>query len=104
MTREEEILNKAINYSEIEDNFIEYDDCGDVCDDKDFIEKAFIEGAEWADRTMIEKACRCYCDDICDKGRCCMCFHKHDGKGQVKNNFQYNECNELKLIRKAMEE
>jgi hypothetical protein len=56
MTREEEILNKAINYSEIEDNFIEYDDCGDVCDDKSFIEKAFIEGAKWADKTMIDNA------------------------------------------------
>ena len=67
-------------------------------------EEGFIEGARWADKTMIEKACRCYCDDICDKGRCCMCFHKHDGKGQVKNDFQYNECNELKLIRKTMEE
>ena len=50
----------------------------------------FVVAAQWADKTMIEKACRCYCDDICDKGRCCMCFHKHDGKGQVKNNFQYN--------------
>lgn len=64
----------------------------------------FIEAAEWADKTMIEKACKCYCDDICDKGRCGMCFHKHDGKGQVKNTFRYNECNELKLIRKTMEE
>ncbi len=64
----------------------------------------FIQGAEWADKTMIEKACKCYCDDICDKGRCGMCFHKHDVEGQVKNSFQYNECNELKLIRKAMEE
>lgn len=62
------------------------------------------EAIKWADKTMIEKACKCYCDDICDKGRCCICFHKHDGKGQVKNDFQYNECNELKLIRKAMEE
>ena len=51
MTREEQILNKAIDYSEIEENFLEYDDCGDVCDDKTFIEKAFIEGAKWADRT-----------------------------------------------------
>jgi hypothetical protein len=56
MTRNEEILNKAIDYSEIEDNFIEYDDCGDVCDDKSFIEKAFIEGAKWADKTMIDNA------------------------------------------------
>lgn len=49
MTREEEILNKAIDYSEIEDNFMEYDDCGDVCDDRELIEKAFIQGAKWAD-------------------------------------------------------
>jgi hypothetical protein len=57
MTREEQILNKAIDYSEIEENFLEYDDCGDVCDDKTFVEKAFIESAKWADKTMIEKAC-----------------------------------------------
>ena len=50
MTREEQILNKAIDYSEIEENFLEYDDCGDVCDDKGFVEKAFIEGAKWADK------------------------------------------------------
>lgn len=56
MKREEEILNKAIDYSEIEENFLEYDDCGDVCDDKTFVEKAFKEGAEWADETMIERA------------------------------------------------
>jgi hypothetical protein len=48
MTREEQILNKAIDYSEIEENFLEYDDCGDVCNDKYFVEKAFIEGAKWA--------------------------------------------------------
>lgn len=49
MTREEQILNKAINYSKTEENFLEYYDCGDYCDDKDLIEKAFIEGAKWAD-------------------------------------------------------
>ena len=63
MTREEQILNKAIDYSEIEENFLEYDDCGDVCDDKDFIEKAFIEGAKWSDANpkeglvSIDKVC-----------------------------------------------
>lgn len=58
MTREEEILNRAIDYSELDENFLEYDDCGDVCDDKYFIEKAFKAGAEWADKTMIDKACQ----------------------------------------------
>lgn len=28
------MLNKAIDYSEIEDDFLEYDDCEDVCDYK----------------------------------------------------------------------
>ena len=56
MTREEEILNRAIDYSELDENFLEYDDCGDVCDDKYFIEKAFKTGANWADKTMIDKA------------------------------------------------
>lgn len=57
MTRKEQILNEAVDYSFVEENFIEYDDCGDVCDDRDFIQKAFEEGAKWADRTMIEKTC-----------------------------------------------
>ena len=56
MTRKEQILNEAVDYSFVEENFIEYDDCGDVCDDRDFIQKAFEEGAKWADETMIEKA------------------------------------------------
>ena len=58
MTREDQIKNEAIVFSEYEDNFLEYDDCGDVCDDKSFIENAFISGAKWADKTMIEKACK----------------------------------------------
>lgn len=33
-----------------------------------------------------------------------MCFHKYNGEYQVKNSFQYSECDALKIIRKAMEE
>lgn len=55
MTREEQIKNKAINFYEYEDNFLEYDDCGDVCDDKSFIENAFISGAKWADEHPSEQ-------------------------------------------------
>ena len=51
---------------------------------------------------VIEKTCRCYCDIICDKGRCGMCFHKNDSQGQVKNDFKYNECLELKLLRNSI--
>ena len=54
MTREEQILNEAIDYSYVEDNYIEYDDCGDVCDDKDFIQQAFESGAKWADENPKE--------------------------------------------------
>ena len=38
---------------------------------------------EWMKNTIV-------CDNLCDKGRCGMCFHKH------------NECNELKFIRSTM--
>lgn len=58
MTRTEEIEKEAIDYSEIEDNFMEYDDCGDVCDDRELVGKAFVQGAKWADETIIRKACR----------------------------------------------
>jgi hypothetical protein len=56
MNRKEEMLNRAIDYSELEENFLEYDDCGDVCNDKYFIEKAFNAGANWANETTIKKA------------------------------------------------
>ena len=59
----------------------------------------FIEGAKWADETMIEKFCKCYCDDLCEKGRCGMCYYKHDENQQIVNTFKYNECENLKLIR-----
>lgn len=49
MTREEEIRNNAIDYSFDEDNYLEYDDCGDICGDREFIQKAFEFGAKWAD-------------------------------------------------------
>ncbi|MBQ3023611.1 MAG: hypothetical protein IJD91_09935 [Clostridia bacterium] len=100
MTRREEITNN-IGYK-ITKAAMEYyqTNCANDVDLSD----AFEDGADWMQETMIEKACKCYCDDICDKGRCGMCFHKHDVEGQVKNFFQYKECNELKLIRKTMEE
>ena len=56
MNRQEEIRNAAINYAEIEDNFLEFDDCGDVINDKIFVERSFEEGAKWADKTLIKKS------------------------------------------------
>ena len=35
---------------------MEYEDeFGNVCDDKTFVEKAFIEGAKWSDKTQVER-------------------------------------------------
>ena len=62
------------------------------------------KAVEIAREEMIEKACRGYCDDICEKGMAGMCFHKHDGQGQVKNTFKYNECNELQILINAMKD
>lgn len=50
-------------------------------------------------REAIDNACKCYCDDLCGKGMCGMCYYKHDHEQQVKNTFKYNECEDLKLIR-----
>ena len=68
------------------------------------VRQAFVEGVKWANKNMIDKACKCFCDNLCEKSLCGMCFHKYDGKQQIKNSFQYNECHELKLLRKVMEE
>ena len=62
------------------------------------------KAVEIAREEVIEKACRGYCDDICEKGMAGMCFHKHDGQGQVKNTFKYNECNELQILINAMKD
>ena len=62
----------------------------------------FIEGAKWADKTMIEKICKCYCDHFCGKSICGMCFHKYDHEQQVKSTFNYTECDDLQFIRKNL--
>lgn len=66
--------------------------------------KHFEKGAKWADKTMVERMCRCFCDVLCEKGMSGMCYYKHDYLQQTKNTFKYNECNKLKIIRKATEE
>ena len=52
---------------------------------------------------MIDKACRAFCDNICEKSLCGMCFHKYDGQEQIKKGFHYCECNDLKFFRNQME-
>lgn len=74
----------------------------------DFIEEhncqpTFSDAIETTRMQMVKKACKTYCDLMCERGMCGMCYHKHDHKGQIKNDFKYNECNELQLIRREME-
>ena len=63
----------------------------------------FEEGDKCANKTMIERMCRCFCDVLCVKGVSGMCYYKHDHLQQIKNTFRYNECNALKIIRKEIE-
>ena len=50
----------------------------------------------------VETMCRCYCDDICEKGMSGMCWYKHDHQQQVKNSFKYCECNNLQMLRNSV--
>lgn len=51
MLREEELKKQASIYTDDADNYLEYSDDRGWTDknDKEFVEKAFIEGAQWAD-------------------------------------------------------
>ena len=51
MLREEELKKQASIYTDDADNYLEYSDDRGWTDknDKEFVEKAFIEGAKWAD-------------------------------------------------------
>ena len=90
MVREEEITFEAQKH-------------GLNCMSRINYQNGFIHGAKWADKTMIEKICKCYCDDLCEKGMCGMCYYKHDENQQIVNTFKYNECEDLKLIRSLVE-
>lgn len=57
MTREEEIKQQSIIYTDNPCNYKEYGDQWETYNDIEYVEKAFEEGAKWADKTMINKAC-----------------------------------------------
>lgn len=57
MTREEEILKQTNIYTSDSLNYTAWCDEHREYDDIEFIEQAFISGAKWADKTIIEKAC-----------------------------------------------
>ena len=49
MTREEEVKKQAEIYTDNRDNYVEWSDGWEAHNDIKFVEKAFIEGALWAD-------------------------------------------------------
>lgn len=56
MTREEQIKKQADIYTDNYSNYAEWSNDGwSESNDIELVEKAFIEGAKWADKTMIEK-------------------------------------------------
>ena len=59
MKREEQIKKQADIYTDDASNYAKWSDDGGWSENNDIelVEKAFIEGAEWADKTMIDKAC-----------------------------------------------
>ena len=59
MIREEQIKKQADIYTDAASNYTEWSEDNGWSDtnDVEFVEKAFIQGAKWADKTMIEKAC-----------------------------------------------
>lgn len=56
MKREEEIEKQGTIYSDISGNYIEWGDGWQDYNDQVYVEKAFIEGAKWADETMLKKS------------------------------------------------
>ena len=102
MTREEEIINAGVEYTESRRPMC----IGGQSYSYEIFQMnrnyAFEKGAKWADKTMIEKACKCYCDYFCGKSICGMCFHKYDHEQQVKSTFNYTECDDLQFIRKNL--
>lgn len=97
MTREEQIKEVVDKYFDDSSHFVEWDDCGYVCDDKDCIEQAFIEGAKWADKTMIDKACECLKNSLYDTQD--NCGYK------VVASFDSVDVNEfIEQFKRAMEE
>ena len=64
----------------------------------------FSDAIEVTRKRMSDKACKIYCDDLCERSRCGMCYYKYDHKAQVKNDFKYSECETLKMFRKDMED
>lgn len=118
MSRKEEIQEKAVEFvnnrycdmnmkTTLEASVAACQDMAEWVDsnpDGNMLLHVLGKGVKQGQKDALEKLCRCYCDDICEKGMAGMCFHKHDGQGQVKNLFMYDECNDLKLLRNSIKD
>jgi hypothetical protein len=95
MTREEQIENEASIYTNDTSNYAEWSDDGGWSETNDIklIEKAFIQGAEWADETMIDKVCKWLYKST----------YKHADDSRVSMNFEYT-IDMIEDFKKAMEE
>ena len=72
MTREKQIERQGTLYSDIPANYVEWCDGFQDYDDTVYVEKAFIEGAKWADENpkeglvSIDKVCEWIEENIWD--------------------------------------
>lgn len=73
MTREELIKKQAEIYTDNRDNYVEWSDGWEAHNDTKFVEKAFIEGAKWADNNpkshwiSVEDDLPCNHEELIDK-------------------------------------
>lgn len=88
MTREEEISQMAKSYTQV--IFGSLDDFSDITD-------AYIDGAKWADETMIEKACEWIKENIDTYAKVVISPKSHYPEIVMCDTFEKN-------FKKAMEE
>ena len=71
MTREEEVKKQADIYTYNRNNYVEWSDGWTDYNDTKFVEKAFIEGAKWADNNpnwiSVEDDLPCNHEELIDK-------------------------------------
>lgn len=97
MTREEEIIKQVEIYTDDVSNLIEWSDGWEDYDDYEYVKKAFINGAKWADKTMIEKACEWIKENIDTYAKVVINPKSHYPEIVMCDSFE-------KSFKKAMEE
>lgn len=75
MTREKQMEQAAINYAQRQDDDLVYGE-----------RDAFVAGAKWADRTMIERACEWIRDEL-NKEEELHYIHVHGFDCERRNEF-----------------